>query len=78
MDMNKQQVLAKINEIRSGSGIDRTAFENEFPDIRGELAETMWQNDIFGLGLEYGVIMGLIDAFGITADELGSDAINTA
>lgn len=66
--MNKDQAIKRIREIQSGTGVDRTSHLDWLP--RGRVAVDHWDDGLFTLGIEYGTMLALIDAFGITAADL--------
>jgi len=80
--MTKQEAIELIREIRSGHfdrndvkifpvGPHRCSFRDY---ICGEIAKDLWNDPIFGLGMEYGAIWGLMKAFGITGEDIGNTA----
>lgn len=76
--LNKQEAIELIKDIRGGH-FDRNDVEIfpvgphkcSFRDyICGEIAKDLWNDPIFGIGMEYGAIWGLMKAFGVTAKDL--------
>ncbi len=66
--MNKDQAIKWYREITSGAGVDRFA-----PLVvidRGDVALGLWNDGAFTLGIEYGVLIALVKAFGITREDL--------
>ena len=61
--MTRQEAIVWYRDITSGSGVDR----NEFPiESRGRLAQMAWDDGVFTLGTEYGVLIALRKIFDIT------------
>ena len=68
---DKKDMIKIIKLIQLGSGIDRT----KFPDgLKGKIAKENWDEGIFTLGLEYGVIMALMELYKIKENELKGTA----
>lgn len=66
--MTKQEAIAKINEVQSGSGIDRDAFLQVFE--HSQLSRQFWNDGVFTLGIEYGYLIALIEVFQITREDM--------
>jgi len=65
--MDKTQAIAEIIDIQCGGGIDRS----KFPDtMKGSIPRKLWNDCSWGLAMEYGYILALMDVFGITKEEL--------
>lgn len=66
--MTKAEAVERIHRIQRGAGVDR----HELLDVvdRGEVAVESWNKSVFVLGVEYGAILGLVQAFGITREDL--------
>jgi hypothetical protein len=47
-----------IREVQNGSGVDRSIIPES---MRGEVANTLWHNPIFGYGAEYGYIAAMLE-----------------
>lgn len=65
--MTKEQAIRWIKEIQNGK-FDRNEMVDRIP--RGRIAIKKWDDSLFGFGLEYGVIIGLMKAFDIDKGEL--------
>jgi hypothetical protein len=66
--MTKQEAIKWISEIHNGKGVDTT----RFPEIlKGSLAKEYWYNDLFSYGIEYGVMIALMEAFDIKSNDIG-------
>lgn len=65
--MNKEEAIKWFKEIQGGFGVDRTTFPNT---MKGEVAKSLWEDSIFSYGIEYGALIALRTAFGITEDDL--------
>lgn len=66
--MTRQEAARWWLEIRDGQGVDRAKFRDAI--ARGSVAEHLWNDGAFTLGVEYGVLMGLAEAFGLTDDNV--------
>jgi hypothetical protein len=66
--MTKQEAIAKINEVQSGSGVDRDAYLAVF--AHSELSRRYWNDGDFTLGIEYGYLIALIEVFQITREDM--------
>lgn len=66
--MTKDQAIAWYREITAGAGVDRYAALDVVR--RGKVAVSLWDDGAFTLGVEYGVLIALVRAFGITRDDL--------
>lgn len=66
--MTKAEVIKWYKEITGGAGVDR--YEALETLRRGRLAEKNWDDGLFTLGIEYGVLIALIKAFDITEKDL--------
>lgn len=56
--------LAWWREIRSGGGVDRGKYREAVNP--GNVAEHLWNDGAFTLGVEYGVLMALAELFGLS------------
>lgn len=65
--MDKQQAIVWFREIQSGAGVDRTTFPDEF---KGSIPWRHWDDPLFTLGVEYGVLIALMRAFDITPEDV--------
>lgn len=63
--MTKSEAIAKIKAIQSG----RWNRNNPDPP-KGLLAKALWNDASFSYGMEYGAIVALMQAFGITKNDL--------
>ena len=63
----KQEGIKHIKSIQRGSGVDRTKFPE---DMKGSYPKDKWNDGIFTLGIEYGFIIGLMEFFDITEEDL--------
>ena len=66
--MIKEQAIEWYREITSGAGVDRNAALDVVE--RGNIALGLWDDGAFTLGIEYGVLIALVKAFGITREDL--------
>jgi hypothetical protein len=66
--MDRDQAIARIYEITSGSGVDRQTALAVIQ--RGEIAERHWNDGLFTLGIEYGYLLALVDVFNLTAADI--------
>ena len=65
--MTRKQAIQIIQNIQCGSGVKR----HKFPDIwKSLIAKDCWNNGYFSLGMEYGYILGLKEAFQIKVREV--------
>ena len=63
--MTREEAVRWFKEIRAGSGVYRA----DFPDaMKGTLAKQHWDDPVFSLGVEYGVLIALKKIFGIVVD----------
>ena len=67
MEMTRRNALIIIDEIRNGMGAERDSFPES---MRGSIAKKLWNDGAFSLGFEYGLIQGLMKAFGLSPDDL--------
>lgn len=67
--MSREEASTLYQSITSGEGIDRNRFIGRIG--RGVSAVGFWNDGRFTLGIEYGYLMGLIDAFGLDRDDIG-------
>lgn len=65
--MDKKQAIKWFKEIQNGAGVDRDRFPD---DLKGSLAQSLWNDVTFAYGTEYGVLIALMDMFGITVNDL--------
>ncbi|KKW11478.1 MAG: hypothetical protein UY48_C0018G0012 [Candidatus Gottesmanbacteria bacterium GW2011_GWB1_49_7] len=65
--MDRDMAIKWFKEIQGGDGVDRTKFPDE---IKGEIAKKFWNDSLFSYGIEYGVLISLIQIYGITGDDL--------
>lgn len=67
--MTRAEALEWCRAITSGDGVDRDKYVDRVS--RGTLAERYWDDGYFTLGVEYGVLIALIEAFDLdlTTDE---------
>jgi len=66
-ELKKRKAINEIRFIQSGIGINK----DSFPDsMKGSLAIGNWRDEKFSLGMEYGYILALMEAFEITEEEL--------
>ena len=66
--MNKEQAIRAVHAVMEGAGFDRSTY----PVSRaGEIAIDIWDDVRFSVGMEYGYIKAMLDAFDITEEELG-------
>jgi len=56
-----------IWKIQNGEGVDRTQFPES---MKGEIAKKYWDDSLFTYGIEYGVILALMEVFGIGEKDL--------
>lgn len=66
--MTKSEAIAWYKEIISGEGVDRNAALTVVR--RGTAAVRVWNDGVFTLGVEYGVLIALVHAFSITREDL--------
>jgi len=65
----KEQAIKWFREIQNGSGVDGSTF----PDIlKGSIAKDKWDDSLFTYGIEYGVLIALIEIFDIKIEDLKS------
>jgi hypothetical protein len=57
----KTEALAWARRITSGSGVGRDRYLDRLP--RGKVAAYLWNEPVFTLGIEYGVLIALIELF---------------
>ena len=60
--MTKQEAIDVIYEITNGSGVNREDYPKA---MRGELANFLWNDGAFTLGIEYGYVLALRTVFDI-------------
>jgi hypothetical protein len=61
------EALAWCRRITGGEGLDRDSYIDRVP--RGNVAEHLWNDGAFTLGLEYGALIALVEAFGLNLNE---------
>ena len=66
--MTKEEAIKWFKEISSGTGVDRYAALDIIR--RGCIAQDLWDDPVFTLGVEYGVLIALVKAFNILAEDL--------
>ena len=65
--MDKKHAIKWFKEIQGGDGVVRS----KFPDnLKGNLAAHLWNEITFTYGIEYGVLIALMDIFDITIEDL--------
>lgn len=65
--MTREHAIIWIKEIQNGEGVNM----NKFPaDMKGEIAKKLWSDATFSYGVEYGVMLALMEVFNITRDDL--------
>ncbi len=64
----RQEAIKYIKAIQSGSGV----YRENFPEtMKGSIVKDLWDsNDKFGIGIEYGYIIGLMTYLNITEEDL--------
>ena len=67
--MDREQAIKEIKEITGGAGVDRDRYPN---GMRGRFAQSLWDDGAFTLGIEYGYVLALMDAYSITESELNA------
>jgi len=72
--MTKKKAIEWIKDIQGGNGINRDKHA-VLLNMRGEIAERLWDTDRFTYGFEYGVMYTLIDVFDITERDLLTELI---
>ena len=55
-----------IQEIWNGEGVDRDKYVGRVP--RGEMAKRYWNDTMFTYGVEYGVLIALVEVFDLDLD----------
>jgi hypothetical protein len=65
--MNKKEAIQEIKEIQNGSGINRSFYPNVW---KGDMAKDLWDEVDFAYGMEYGYILGLLNAFELSSEEI--------
>ena len=68
--MTKKEAIKKYKEITSGAGVDR----DKPLDVikRGNVAEMLWNESAFTLGIEYGFLIALVEIFNISENDLSA------
>lgn len=68
--MNKQQALAWFRRIQQGVGTypERMKYLEQFG--AGRIAEAVWHDGKFTLGLEYGILIALVRVFDLQKADL--------
>jgi hypothetical protein len=69
--MNKAEAIDWYKQVTGGSGVDRTSPLDVID--RGSLAKRQWDDGLFTLGVEYGVLIALVRAFDLTKADIGGD-----
>ena len=67
--MTKEEAIAWYKRITAGEGVDR--YKHFGVMLRGRIAASLWDDGVFILGMEYGVMLALIEVFGLTNEDLG-------
>lgn len=70
--MTRADAIAFIKDIQTGSK-SADDFDDEATgllELRGWAAESLWEDEVFRYGMEYGAIAALMIAFNITAEDL--------
>lgn len=63
----KKEAIKHIKDIQNGSGVKR----DNFPEyMKGSIVKDNWNNSIFTIGIEYGYIIGIMNLFNITKENL--------
>ncbi len=66
--MNKENAVKWYKAIQNGQGVDRDEY---LPVLkRGKIAEDLWNEGSFTLGIEYGVLIALIRIFNLKTEDL--------
>lgn len=68
--MTKKEAIEWFKEITGGAGVDRYAALDVIR--RGSVAEKLWDDPSFTLGVEYGVCIALVKAFNISNEDLNA------
>jgi len=63
----KAWAIAVVKDIQSGGSVDRMKFPES---IKGEIAKDLWHDSKFTLGIEYGILIFLVDRFELTEEDL--------
>lgn len=66
--MDKQQAIKRFREINGGAGVDRQSMLEWFP--RGSVAVANWNDGLFTLGIEYGVLLALTEVFDLQPSDI--------
>lgn len=64
--ITREEAIDEIMAISEGRGVDR--YDREYP--RGRIAENLWDNDDFCLGMEYGAKIILMQLFDLQREDL--------
>ena len=65
--MTKNDAIKLFHEIQAGAGLDRLDFPEQF---KADLAQLYWEDPVFMLGMEYGVLWALTIIFSISIEDL--------
>lgn len=66
--MTREEAITWYKAIVGGSGLDRYSCLDVLR--RGVIPEAKWEDPLFGLGQEYGVLIALIEVFHLTREDL--------
>lgn len=65
--MTKEKALSIIKEIQSGE------WDRNTPDCpKGLIAIDKWEDPLFSYGMEYGAIVGLMQVFDLTIEDINN------
>jgi len=65
--MTREEAIAEIHAIQNGSGIRRDLFPEKWI---ASIPKANWGEGLFSLGMEYGYILGLLEAFQLTVGDV--------
>ena len=68
--MTKKEAIEWYKKITGGAGVDRYAALDVIK--RGAIAEKLWDDPAFTLGMEYGVLIALVKTFDLTEKDLNA------
>jgi hypothetical protein len=66
--MTREEAIAWYHRITGGNGLDRNAALRTLQ--RGSIAEGLWDDPTFTYGIEYGVLIALIEVFDLQPEDL--------
>jgi len=73
--MTREEAIALIKQLRSMEG-GFSQIQDNYPEVwKGSIARGLWHNNHFEYGMEYGYILGLLEAFDLKPEDFEDKSV---